>query len=146
MRFQQLKFSAICSLLLCIGPSPGYGETYAYLSEGETGEPVFSDIPSESAQRIPLAEYNQPSVSSAEQIEQMLRVADELAIAREAREAQRADRRAAAAERLPPETIYIEERDYSYGYPYFPYPYPPVHPDPAPPERPTQSFRFEPKL
>ena len=124
------------------------GDPYAYLTEGETGEPVFSDIPSESAQRIPLAEYDQPSVSSAEQIEQMLRVADELAIAREAREAARADRRAAAAERLPPETIYIEERDYSYGYPYYPYyphPHPPISPDPEPPSRPTKTIRFEPR-
>ena len=123
-----------------------YGETYAYLSEGETGEPVFSDVPSEAAQRITLPEYNQPALSSAEQIEQMLRVADELAIAREAREAARAERREAfsAPQQITP--VYVEERRGYYGYPYFPYPHPPIDPTPEPEPEPTKSFRFVPDL
>ena len=135
--------SGLCVLLLSLLSAAAHGEIYAYLSEGETGEPAFSDIPSDDAQRITLPEFNMPALSSAEQIDLMLRVADELAVARAERATARAEyrRQKNARTRQPVNPVYVRERPVYYGYPYRHRPHRPVKPHPKPEYPPYPGWR-----
>lgn len=80
-----------------------HGADVAFMQVGENGELSFSDIASPNATEIPLATFDTPTISTDEQIVQMLKVAQELAQARQQREMQRAAAKAARSERLEQE-------------------------------------------
>ena len=67
-----------------------HGADVAFMQVGENGELSFSDIASPNATEIPLATFATPALNTDEHIAQMLKVAEELARARQQREAQRA--------------------------------------------------------
>jgi len=143
--------SASCLLAVLAGLSAAvYADSFVYVSIGEAGETAFSDQATRGARRIELEHREMPSLSSAQQVAAMLAVANDLAEARQLREAQRKAKRDAARPPtyfLPDPPAIRDDRYQRYGYLYPPTPTPPTVPDPPePPGRKTLYERFEPKL
>ena len=144
----------ICTCLSLLLAHSAAAVTHAYRSTGEHGEVLFSDIPSSTAEVVPLQEstHTTPSASSAQQVALMLAVADELAAARRTREQAREERRrrAAEAQRAAHQQRHRELQELyepRYFYPFFPGHnhggYLPAPPPAEAHERPTKSFKFE---
>jgi hypothetical protein len=100
--------------------------TDVFVSVGERGEVSFSDFASPQARLITLPELHTPQstpFTSAQQVELMLRVAGELAEARQAREAARAERARTAKQALvnqsatPQPAIEPRAAIYPYAFP-----------------------------
>ncbi|XOV83571.1 MAG: hypothetical protein ACFHXK_00310 [bacterium] len=144
------KIQSVLFSVAFLAGAPGYGQTVAYQSIGEFGEPVFSDIQDPSAELIELPVSDAVSLSSDELISQMLSVAESLEQARLTRQAQR---QALRNERPPflPEVPAQGPASQTDHFPlFFPYPHHPRgghHPEPpVEPAPQTKTFRFEPDL
>jgi hypothetical protein len=152
LKFPQVKVALFFALLS--GYPVVVADTVAYQRTGEFGEAAFSDISSDDARALVLPQSSTPPLSSAEQIEQMLRVAQALEAARLDRSAQRSARRAVARQANAENGTAAQPRDrrsevFPYTYPYHHPRKPHDHTDhpPAPsPETPTKTFRFQPDL
>ncbi len=156
----------VAAVLLSLAAAAG-ADTHAYRGIGEHGEVTFSDVPSRDASLITLAQpvsnlaYPSHPTSSAEQVALMLQVADELAIARQAREQSRAQRLERVAQREAEQRrnqallqrqqdlerqyeprFFYPRRSYHPDYPHYPDHKPAPAPAPAA-DRPQRSFKFE---
>lgn len=156
---QNSRPGLICLCLALMLPMEAGAVNYAYRSTGEYGEVVFSDIPGGATAVITLTQSTSPAPSSADQVQSMLQVADELAAARMLREQAREERRkrAAQVERATEQARHEEllQRQWTrhdrypahYYHPLFPgYAHDRHPPSNTPVESPTgpaKSFRFE---
>lgn len=147
MKFPQARvalFLALASACQMVA-----ADTVAYQRIGEFGEAAFSDINSDGAQELVLPQSSMPPLSSAQQIEQMLQVAEELERARLDRTDQRERRRELARQARTDQRVSEQADDnrdyiYPYAHPNHPHHRPPYKPDPETPAPPTKTFRFQP--
>jgi hypothetical protein len=152
LKFPRVKVALFLALLS--GCPVVAADTVAYQRTGEFGEAAFSDIKSDESRALVLPQSSTAPLSSAQQIEQMLRVAQALEAARLDRSAQRDARRAIAQQANPGPEAPEQPRNprsevYPYTYPYHHPRKPHDHADRAPtpsPATPTKTFRFQPDL
>lgn len=141
--------------LLLLAPGV-HAETKVFITRGEHGETIFSDIASPDARVVAYQTPESPAADSQAQVELMLSVADSLANARREREAERSRRRGRASSTVsipqpalePDYRQYVGTNYWHYNRPWRRHP-PRQKPDrPAPePEQPSSlKYRFEPKL
>ncbi len=133
-----------------------HAETKVFVTYGEQGETIFSDIASSEARVVAYQTPESPVADSQAQIELMLSVAESLASARREREAERAHRRGRASSTATtqapePEPRYRPYAGANYWHHNRPWRHHRPHQKPVkdvsePEQPPSRSYRFKPKL
>ena len=147
--------TVLVGALLLVAPVL-HAETKVFITQGEQGETIFSDIASADARVVAYETPESPAADSQAQIELMLAVADSLASARREREAERAQRRGRASSAAGTQTPEPAQRSRQYpSANYWHYNRPwrhhrphhkPATAKPEPEQPSSQTYRFKPKL